>query len=394
MHNNTPPIPPAGPQIPPQRDSQQQEQPLHSSSGSSSDPSSDSSSKIPSMASRIQDSATGLLYNTFSGPSSRSIADDIAPTLAAGLTFSGKGSLSSSSHAPLQASSSTSGNILQPHGLGLVQPSTRAGGDRRFPSESFRSTSSSTSHAHNEDNKAWEQFQDSTQNNTANNDTLLLNAYDLSSVKGKGKRKSQEETDLIRTTTTSSSSTTPDQPGNFDYAWHNPYTPNTAHNHNNNHIYTPNPTDGQAVVSLLSSPSFQSAAFTPPESPQSELFELDTSMLPHSSSPISPTPLSKPPFTSTSTTSIPTFLPSQLSLIPDIASILSAIQQQDCDWTQFPGVAEWLEADQTYQDTVWGFLKPYVEAVRKEMGEKGEIMDDGPAVKRLRLVLGHLRARL
>ncbi|EEH33799.1 hypothetical protein PAAG_04848 [Paracoccidioides lutzii Pb01] len=390
MHNNTPPIPPAGPQRPPQRDSQQEEKPPHSSSGSSSNPSADSSSQIPSMASRIQDSASGLLYNTFSGPSSRSVADDIASTLAAGLTFSGKGSLSSSPHAPLQASSSTSGNILQSHGLSLMQPSIRAGGDRMFPSESFRSTPSSTSHVHNEDNKAWEQFQDSTQKNAANNDTLLLNAYDLSSAKGKGKRKSQEETDLIRTT----SSITPDQPGNFDSAWHNPYTPNTAHNHNNNHIYTPKPTDGQAVVSLLSSPSFQSTAFTPPESPQSELFELDTSMLPHSSSTISPTPLSKPPFTSAATTSIPTFLPSQLSLIPDIASILSAIQQQDCDWTQLPSVAEWLEVDQTYQDTVWGFLKPYVEAVRKEMGEKGEIMDDGPAVKRLGLVLGHLSARL
>lgn len=68
-----------------------------------------------------------------------------------------------------------------------------------------------------------------------------------------------------------------------------------------------------------------------------------------------------------------------------------------------PGIAEWLEVDGTYQDTVWGFLKPYVEAAkkevveRKECGEDGGVAgtgEDGPAVKRLRMVLGHLKARL
>lgn len=64
-----------------------------------------------------------------------------------------------------------------------------------------------------------------------------------------------------------------------------------------------------------------------------------------------------------------------------------------------PGVAEWLEVDGTYQDTVWGFLKPYVEAARAEIVERRERGgdggdDDGPAVKRLGMVLGHLKARL
>ncbi|PGG96235.1 hypothetical protein AJ79_09671 [Helicocarpus griseus UAMH5409] len=365
MDNNNPPPPP-----PPQQQSQSQRGPRKDDQ-SPQPPSSEQASQPPSMPSRIQDSASGLLRNTLSSPSSGSVAGDVASTLATGL--SGKGG--SSSHAPLQSGPSASGHISQSHGLSLGQPFTQAQ-NQRYPSESFRSTPST---AYDEDSRAWEQFQDPTQN-TTNNDTLLLDpSYDTSSAKGKGKGKGRQT----------------EEADPFNTAWHNSTstsisTADTLHKPSHIHTYTPTPTDGQAVVSLLASPTFQPATFTPPDSPHSELFELDESMLPSSTTTT----------TSSLSTTIPSFPPNQLSLIPDIDSILSAVQEGQHDWTQMPGVAEWLEVDQSYHDTVWGFLKPYAEAAKKEVeerreeGVREEDVREGPAVKRLGMVLGHLRARL
>ncbi|EQL32434.1 hypothetical protein BDFG_05443 [Blastomyces dermatitidis ATCC 26199] len=444
MDNNTP-TPPPHQQMrqnqSSQRGSREKEQTPQSSSSS---PGSEPASQISSMTSRIQDSASGLLQNTFSAPSSRSAAHDIASTLATGLDSSGKGS--SSSHVPLQSGSSTPGTIPQSHGLSLGQPSSRASEARRFPSESFRSAPpSAASNLYDEDDyRTWERFQDPPQNNTINDsnggDALLLHPYDVSSGKGKGKFRTEEPVDLLDpsaiTTSSSSASLEKHLPNDtFDFAWHNSTTTTTRnHNHSQNQrnnptrdlshhtSYTPHSTDGQAVVALLSSPTFQPATFTPPESPESELFELDASMLQppstFSSSSSSSSPNPSPTTTGTTTTTTtqtPSFPPNQLSLIPDINSILTAIQQQqqqqshphdqhgqdwEWDWREMPGVAEWLEVDGTYQDTVWGFLKPYVEAARKEIIERredgggGGAVEDGPAVKRLRMVMRHLRARL
>ncbi|OJD20419.1 hypothetical protein ACJ73_08247 [Blastomyces percursus] len=439
--DNNPPTPPPHQQVRQSQSSQwgsrekgQMPQPLSSS------PNSEPASQISSMTSRIQGSASGLLQNTLSAPSSRSAAHDIASTLAAGLGSSDKGS--SSSHAPLHSGSSTPGTIPQSHRLNLGQPSSRAGEAPRFPSESFRSAPSSAApNLYYDDTRVWDLFQDPPQNNIINDsndsDALLLDPYDASSGKGKGKLRTEEPVNLLdpSTTTTATSSSAslekhlPDD--SFDKAWHNS-TPSRNHNHSQNQRnnpthdlshhtpYTPLSTDGQAVVALLSSSTFQPATFTPPESPRSELFELDASMLQQpptfSSSSISSTSLPNPlPTTTTTitTTQTPSFPPNQLSLIPDINSILAAIQQQqqshpharhsqywEWDWREMPGVAEWLEVDGTYQDTVWGFLKPYVEAARKEIIERREegggegAVDDGPAVKRLGMVMRHLRARL
>ncbi|OJD13234.1 hypothetical protein AJ78_06289 [Emergomyces pasteurianus Ep9510] len=420
MDDNNPPPPPP-PHQQPQPGSRNEEQTPRPST-----PSSEPASKDPSISSRIQESASGLLQNTLSGPSSRSIANDIASTLATGLGWSNKGSFPSSTHAQLQGGSSASGSIPHSHGLNLGQPSGRAGGDQRFPSESFRSVQSpATSNIPGEDSRAWEQFNHPTQSNTStnNNEAFLLGPYDLSSAKGKGKLIT-EEADLDPTSTSATpSNLRQNVRDNFDSAWHNSSLPNPTQNQKNNEYhntphksphtsYTPHPNDGQAVISLLTSPSFQPATFTPPESPQSELFELDASMLPPSSSNQSTAATAATAATTTTTTGTitqlqtPSFPPNQLSLIPDIESILSAIQQQshhpqqqhDWDWAEMPGVAEWLEIDGTYQDTVWGFLKPYVEAARREVVEQRDRglveVEDGPAVKRLGMVLGHLRARL
>ncbi|QSS55521.1 hypothetical protein I7I53_03423 [Histoplasma capsulatum var. duboisii H88] len=417
------------PSSPPHQQSQrglrnEEQMPPPSSTSATSEP----APPKPSIASRIQHSASGLLQNTFSGSPSRSLADDISSTLTAGLGLSSKGSSpSSNAHALLHAGASASENTLHSHGLSLGQPSSRASGAQRFPSESLRSAPlpATMSLIDEDDQRAWERFQDPTQNNIAGhdngNDTLFLDPYDATSTKGKGKLRAGEMEDLLDP----SASSNPQQNlpnDDFDSAWHNSSpagntTRNHSHKPNDPNIgthhqasYIPHSTDGQDVIALLTSPTFQPATFATPESPQSELLELDPSML----QPPPPSSSASPPSFSTEITKIHPFPPNQLSLIPDINSILSAIQQQsqeprqhgqggEWDWTTMPGIAEWLEVDGTYQDTVWGFLKPYVEAAKKEVverrerGENGAVAgtgEDGPAVKRLRMVLGHLKARL
>ena len=95
------------------------------------------------------------------------------------------------------------------------------------------------------------------------------------------------------------------------------------------------------------------------------------------------------------------------SLIPDIDNFLSTVPSQtqndatalrDAVLTGLPGAEEWVSVEERYQDEVWGFLKPVLEAARREMEERGEQEgskgegEDGPAVARLKMILRHMRA--
>lgn len=57
---------------------------------------------------------------------------------------------------------------------------------------------------------------------------------------------------------------------------------------------------------------------------------------------------------------------------------------------QLPGAGDWVGVQERYHEEVWGFLGPVLEAARKEveqgLGQDGE----GPAVRRLRMILGHM----
>lgn len=101
------------------------------------------------------------------------------------------------------------------------------------------------------------------------------------------------------------------------------------------------------------------------------------------------------------------------SLVPDIDSFLSTttstikgsidmgddVALRNEVITNLIGAEEWLNVDERYNDEVWGYLRPAVEAAaaeieqqqQKEEGEGGE--GDGPAVKRLKMILRHM-ARL
>ena len=70
---------------------------------------------------------------------------------------------------------------------------------------------------------------------------------------------------------------------------------------------------------------------------------------------------------------------------------------RDAVLTGLPGAEDWVAVEERYHDEVWGYLKPVLEEVAKEMesgrqreGQGGD--GDGPAVVRLKMILRHMQA--
>ena len=98
------------------------------------------------------------------------------------------------------------------------------------------------------------------------------------------------------------------------------------------------------------------------------------------------------------------------SLVPDIGAFLDTTPQQnsavdadatslrDAVLTGLPGAEDWVAVEEMYQDEVWGYLKPALQAAAKEMEEQkqnqgqGGSTEDGPAVARLKMILRHMGA--
>ncbi|KAJ5731521.1 uncharacterized protein N7483_006029 [Penicillium malachiteum] len=180
-------------------------------------------------------------------------------------------------------------------------------------------------------------------------------------------------------------------------------------------------TDGAAVVSLLSDRSFD-ASFITEFNPVLDL-DLDPDAAP-------------PPLTTEeikllesfrreiaqekNAGNIPSTLPvssnpqlSSLSLVPDIDTFLQ--QNDPAGYTQshgiktagvntflrddvlanLPGAEDWVSVHERYHDEVWGYLRPALEAAKTEMEENKqseEDYEDGPAVRRLKMILKHMKA--
>lgn len=93
------------------------------------------------------------------------------------------------------------------------------------------------------------------------------------------------------------------------------------------------------------------------------------------------------------------------SLVPDIDVFLSqglggnvstsaSTSLRDAVLTNLPGAGDWIGVQDRYHDEVWGFLQPVLEDARAEIEEKGEGLgpaEDGPAVRRLRMILMHMK---
>ncbi|KAJ5593314.1 hypothetical protein N7537_010218 [Penicillium hordei] len=68
---------------------------------------------------------------------------------------------------------------------------------------------------------------------------------------------------------------------------------------------------------------------------------------------------------------------------------------RDVVLTNLPGAGDWIGVQERYHDEVWGYLQPVLEEARAEIEEKGAeglgAGEDGPAVRRLKMILMHMK---
>jgi hypothetical protein len=224
----------------------------------------------------------------------------------------------------------------------------------------------------------WEQFQQKSQQGL-----WLENYGDLPDAKGKGKRR--ENTVLASAISTSPPNTPPPAVSLTDF--HAAWDKSSIHSKPRYSTpYTPYDTDGAAVTSLLADPLFE-----PNFTPSTTSFD-DSPPEPYpstSAGPPIPAPLT--PF----------------SLIPDLVSVLASPSPEVVEASRspssmreylysIPGLGEWVELDEWYQEDVWGYLHPYMQAAREEVSEqratgKAEGGGQGPAVRRLGMILRQLK---
>ena len=374
----------------------------------------------PTHASRIQTSATGLLNNALSSNASGSTGNDISATFAAGLSGKGGGGGGSS------AGAGSGGR-----GVSLAREGVSTGGFR--PSQSIRSngheygyghgdhatgpgTGSSTSAVrdefkHFEQNNTLDGGSSNESNNTADLSFLrqlsseleqetvsapispaewdqgLLRSSRSSSNTGKGKAR--------ETTTQDSSDVTPF----LERAWEQ----QQQQQQKQSNAALDSNTDGHAVTSLLSDPSFQPLDFD-------DNLDLDDDDISSQPNPyLAPAPSTQQQQQQQQQQINP------LSLIPGLSDHLLSTSPHEPTLTEqeISSLSEtldlslsaadepWLPLDAAYHDAVYGnWIEPYVVAAREEVREsetKGGNIDGagpGPAVRRLGLVLGHLRGRV
>ncbi|EER28427.1 hypothetical protein D8B26_004772 [Coccidioides posadasii str. Silveira] len=315
-----------------------------------------------SLADRIQFSASGLLQNTFLNTRSPSLSDSLASGLSGSLANYGKpGSSQGGPFAGQQSSHGVINDSLRSSG-GRSAPSTSAIhsiGGPSLRSESFRSnlTSATTDQENADLLRSFEE--------QLNREEFLFSPED-NIGKGKGKLIA-EDTNPPPLQHFSSSVA-------LESAWSHPSQANP-----NSHPATET-TDGSAVLSLLSDPSFD--PLTPSSVPPSPTL----APIPDSTV-ISPALRTEP-------------LP-PVSLLPEIQSLLLLPPEE---LSSIPTVSEWLDLDVSYTDAVWGgALKTYTEEARREVEERKEKGADpgtgdggvygGPAVRRLGMILAHLREK-
>ncbi|RHZ43869.1 uncharacterized protein CDV56_101987 [Aspergillus thermomutatus] len=335
------------------------------------------SQNTPSLTNRIQNSAAGLARSAFNATGSSA---DAAHVLASGSKAGPSSSPSTSALAAAEQYRETATPTL----------STRAH-LATHPAASFRSSSTGQQGAFELPPLTEDEFQRTYDESQVHSNIDFSPSTETD--KGKGKGKSSKTNPPFSDTEPSSSSS------DLNTAWQNAL-PTTA---------TTLPSDGEAVVSLLSDASFN------PEFPPSaeEPFEpIETELLPQQLTPLeiemlesfrrhaaletlTPTPATQALSQTHRLTSF--------SLVPDIESVLDSVPAaqgtdatalRDAVLMSLPGAAEWIAVEERYHDEVWGYLRPTLEAAAKEMEankEQGAPVEDGPAVRRLKMILRHMQ---
>ncbi|KAF9894624.1 hypothetical protein FE257_006512 [Aspergillus nanangensis] len=347
------PAPGSGPETQSQSQSQSEQHPPPSSSS-------------PSLASRIQSSASGLARNAFYSTSASAETAHLLSSNDKASSATGPGSSSPSALAAAQQyKQQTSAPKTSSHD-GLAQQ----------PGESFRSTQPETSGGFTLPPLTEDEFQQQ-----SHVDPFSPNEYLATNLSDKGKGTAAPPPAAEATTF-------------FSSAFSNPHSQSQSQPT----TYQPSPTDGTAVLTLLNSATFD------PEFPPSanEPFEpIETELQ------LTPSEIEMLESFRRQLQSQPRQLTSH-SLVPDIGSVLDsaatgvasdATTLRDTVVSSLPGAADWVAVEERYHDEVWGYLQPTLEAAKKEIEEKSqetrgseEEEEDGPAVRRLKMILKHMQA--
>ncbi|KAJ5555703.1 hypothetical protein N7461_004173 [Penicillium sp. DV-2018c] len=369
----------------------------NSNSNNQTQPSSSSPSTktptTPSLATRIQSSAAGLARSAFQPGSA-----DTAQTLA-NSTTSKPGAPSSSSSSSLSTTHlQTARDLSAP-----AQAHSASSGPQTFRDNGDTATSSIALPPMTE-----EEFQRgslySEESNLAqtkpvsSTSTNEAEPYNLQTTTGpwKGKARAPDPAQL-----------------QFETVWQRSHASDPQSDQHVN-----NTTDGSAVADLLSDPMFD-PNFEDPVTVNDT--ELDISAAP-------------PPLSAAELEALDSFRrgvglgldsggqsiedgngrPARMtttSLVPDIDTFLSqegagvgfegtgtgtgTTSLRDDVLNRLPGAGDWVGVHERYHDEVWGFLEPVLEAAKKEIEEtetetRGEGLD-GPAVRRLKMILEHMK---
>ncbi|GIK07334.1 hypothetical protein Aspvir_002996 [Aspergillus viridinutans] len=332
----------------------------------------------PSLANRIQNSAAGLARSAFNATGSSADAAHV---------------LGSGSKARPSSSASSSALAAAEQYRENATPTSSNRASANHPAASFRSSSTGQQGAFELPPLTEDEFQRTYDESQVHSNIDFLPSTETEADTGKGKGKASKTPSPFSNIEPLSASSS------LNTAWQNAL-PTTA---------TTLPSDGEAVVSLLSDVSFD------PEFPSTagEPFEpIETELLPPQLTPseikmIESFRRHAALETSTLTPATEPFLQTHrltsFSLVPDIESVLNSVPAaQGTDATALrdavlmglPGAAEWIAVEERYHDEVWGYLRPTLEAAAKEMEadkEQGAPVGDGPAVRRLKMILRHMQ---
>ncbi|KAL4798321.1 hypothetical protein BDV19DRAFT_357593 [Aspergillus venezuelensis] len=337
---------------------------------------SDNSKDNESLASRIHKSASGLAKNAFLSSAPSGDAQWL--------------SNSTGKAAPSSSSSSSALAAAEQYGQS-VGPSSSSSRNRTIhdSTETFRSRPVAQTGGFNLPGLAEDEFQ------TTYGGELSETISDIDEGPGKGKGKSSASNPVSRSTESASESKSglETQPP------------------------TLNPSDGSGVVSILTDqtfdPEFPPGANEPEEYLETDFSQLSPHLAPNEIQMIESFRRQLPPAPQSTrsehsgNSEHPQL--NSLSLVPDIGSFLDnfhatpaadpstahATSLRDELLTSLPGAAEWISVEEKYHDEVWGYLQPTLEAAAREIEEKKDSpstsVEDGPAVRRLKMVLRHMQ---
>jgi hypothetical protein len=404
----------------------------------------------PSLVSRIQNSASSLIQDSLTKPRGATLSSDLAHVLDSG----NKGSSSASFSGSTYSGQTWRSNGLGNGGLSLGDQndytpgmssegfrSSQADGGRGFDAsefDSFQNTGGFFQDAfipetsNKGKGKSREQPIPNAYDNNLEQDMMISEINEYESTHFSSYEIAWINASRLGTVYRSTTSTPSKRLSQSSKSEISPSAPQTQTQNENENEH-----DGAEVVSLLLDPSFQPGLVTWDVENQDEMdtsnnthglesglgFDLDDDPLdiegfPRALAGLSPAEMQiidsfrqrqqQPHHHQEENEQQPQKKITGYSLIPDIDSFLAITSTSSMNddalrnevITNLIGAEEWMNVDERYNDEVWGYLRPAVEAAAVEIQQQKEENTvregddgDGPAVKRLKMILRHM-ARL